>query len=222
MAQGDLNDITQRIRANLPLTWFGHGLTPILNAIVAGLSTAWANFYTFYAYTALQARIRTASGGFLDIISVDFFGASLPRGNAESDTSFRARIISTLLQPKGTRWAINNALVTLTGRVPLIIEPMRPADTGGYRAGGVGYSAGGCYGSLLMPYKALVTAYRQATAGIPLVAGYGISLGAYSTPSRGEYANISNSQQRVADAAIYAAIDATKPAGALVWTRISN
>lgn len=222
MAQGDLNDITLRIRANLPLTWFGHGLTPILNAIVVGLAIAWANFYALYTYIALQARIRTASGGFLDIISVDFFGASLPRGNAESDTAFRSRIISTLLQPKGTRWAINNALVTLTGRVPLIIEPMRPADTGGYRAGGCGYGAGGAYGSMLMPYQSLVIAFRQAATGIPNVAGYGIPTGAYTTPSQSNYATISALQQAVADAAIFAAVDAAKLAGTQVWMRLNN
>jgi hypothetical protein len=218
---GDINDIKQRIRSALP-PWFGNGSTPILNAIVAGLATAWTNIYSLCQYIAQQTRIKTASGGFLDIVSVDFFGNALPRGNGESDTSFRARILSTLLQEKGTRWAIYNALFILTGRAPLIIEPSRPADTGSYRSGGAGYSAGGAYGSLIMAYQAFVVAYRQSSSGVPNIAGYGVSTGAYGIPSQGEYVPLSSVTMAVQDAALFAAVDAVKPAGTAIWMRLSN
>jgi hypothetical protein len=220
MATGDLQDFIARLKSTIP-RWFGADLAPILNAVLAGLATAWAGLYSLYLYAAQQTRIRTAAGGWLDLASADFFGSSLPRLANELDTPFRVRILAALLQEKGTRLAIYNAIYHLTGRSPLIFEPMRPADTGGYRLA-VGYGAAGAYGSMSMPYQALVTAYRQASAGIPLVAGYGISTGAYRIPSRSDYASIGSIQQVVSDASIYAAVDAVKPAGTQVWVKISN
>lgn len=216
---GDQNDFIARIRATLP-RWFGD-VPQVITAVLTGLAMAWAGVYSLYSYAAQQARIRTASGVWLDLAAADFFGTSLPRQSGEQDTPYRLRILAALLQECGTRLAITKALIQITGRTPLIFEPMRPADTGGYRLA-VGYGAAGAYGSMSMPYQALVTAYRQASAGIPLVAGYGISAGAYRTPSRSNYANIGSIQQVVSDASIYAAIDAAKPAGTQVWVKISN
>lgn len=80
----------------------------------------------------------------------------------------------------------------------------------------------GAYGSLLMPYQALVTAFRPSGGGIPLVAGYGVSTGGYSTPSRADYASIGDMQLNVGDAAIYDAVDRAKPAGTVVWVSVQN
>lgn len=83
-----------------------------------------------------------------------------------------------------------------------------------------GYGAAGAYGSILLPYQAFITAFRPNGQGLPFVSGYGISTGAYSTPSRSTYGQLSGGD--VTDADIYAAIDATKPIGTVAWTRISS
>jgi len=73
-----------------------------------------------------------------------------------------------------------------------------------------------------MPFQCFVIAYRPTGTGIPNVAGYGISTGAYGTPSQADYASLSNIQGSVADADIYAAIEATRPVGTTVWAAIQN
>jgi hypothetical protein len=83
-----------------------------------------------------------------------------------------------------------------------------------------GYGVAGAYGSVLHPYQAFVTAFRPMGQGLPFVSGYGVSTGAYSTPSRSAYGQLSGGD--VTDEDIYAAIDATKPVGTVVWTRISS
>jgi hypothetical protein len=83
-----------------------------------------------------------------------------------------------------------------------------------------GYGVAGSYGSILLPYQAFITAFRPLGQGLPFVSGYGVSTGAYSTPSRSAYGQLSGGD--VTDADIYAAIDATKPIGTVAWTRISS
>lgn len=86
-----------------------------------------------------------------------------------------------------------------------------------------GYGVAGGYGSLLLPYQAFVTAFRpRSNVGIANVAGYGISTGGYSQASQAEYASMTMVSGGVTDSDIFAAIDAVKPAGTIVWTRISN
>lgn len=221
MATGDTADIIARLKARLP-RWFGSDSTSILDAVLTGIATAWASVYQLYVYVVAQARIATATGAWLDMVAADFFGSALARVGNETDAVFRKRILAALLRERATRASIRLAVLDLTGREPVIFEPARPADTGGYGVGGVGYAIGGGYGSVLMPYQALVTVYRPAGGGIPLVAGYGISTGAYRTPSRSSYASITDIQQDVPDAEIYAAIDAAKVAGTVVWTSIQN
>lgn len=226
MATGDQSDILQRLKGVLP-RWFGDG-TPILDALLQGLAWAGSFVYSLISYTGLQTRIKTATDGWLDMIAADFFGAALMRAANQSDASFRARIIINLMRERGTRNAIIRVLQDLTGRTPLIFEPARPADTGGYgQAQALAYGAAGGYGSLLLPYQGFVTAFRPAGSGIPYVAGYGGAVGApgpggYGIASRIQYGSLAMIQGSVADADIYAAIDSVKAAGTTVWTRISN
>jgi hypothetical protein len=221
MATGDTTDILARLRSALPRGWFGN--TPILDAVLVGMATALAEMYALYQYVAFQTRIRTATGLWLDIAASDFFGTNLPRLANEYDVQYRARILAALFVEQGTRNAIYYTLLRLTGRAPIIIEPARPADTGAYTAIGSGAAYGlaygivGRYGSIQMAYQALVQAKLPTTAGIPLVSGYGVSMGAYNTPSRLEYAQLANAQQNAAIAAIFQAVDAVKPAGTIVW-----
>lgn len=67
---GDTNDIVARLKARIP-RWFGSDSVPILDALLIGLATAWAGLYDLYTYVLLQARIKTASGAWLDIVAAD-------------------------------------------------------------------------------------------------------------------------------------------------------
>lgn len=220
MATGDQADFEARIKSTLP-RWFGD-THPYIDALIAGLANGWAFIYSLYAYAKLQTRIKTATDGWLDLIAGDFFGSSLIRATNQTDASFRARIIINLFRERVTRNAIIKVLQDLTGRTPLVFEPKRPLDTGAYGASILGYGVAGGYGSLLLPYQSFVTAYRQASSGIPYVAGYGVSTGAYSTASQAEWASLASIQGAVTDSDIYAAIDSVAPAGTITWTRIQS
>ena len=223
MATGDSQDVAARLRTVLP-PWFGDTPTsPLVGGVLAGLGTGHAAAYTLLQQVIQQTRIRTASGGFLDMIAWDFFNGRLVRKTAESDASLQARILAEIIRPRATRASVVRVLVDLTGRAPVIFEPTRPLDTGAYGVGAVtGYGVAGGYGSLSLPGQAFITAYRPATSGIPLVNGYGGPAGGYGLPSRMQYANLAMVQGSVTDADIYAAIDSVKPAGATLWTAISN
>jgi hypothetical protein len=221
MATGDQTDFVARLKAVLPGGWF-RDATPILDGVLNGIAWALSLVYGLAAYARLQTRIGTATDGFLDLISLDFFGSKLPRKPQEMDSAFRARILSQLFLEKATRRGLIRVLQLLTGRTPLVFEPARIADTGAYSTNTMGYGVAGAYGSLALPFQAFVMAYRPTGQGIPFVGGYGSSVGAYSTPSQLEYANPSLIQGVVQDADIYAAIDAVKPAGTIIWTRISS
>jgi hypothetical protein len=131
MATGDQQDMLGRLQALLPRGWFGDA-PPILTALLTGFAAIFANVYAVLAYAKLQLRIATATDGWLDIISADFFGSTLPRRTGESDTAFRNRITVNLFRERATRKAVVQVLTTLTGRAPIIVEPRRPLDTGGY------------------------------------------------------------------------------------------
>lgn len=224
MATGDSNDVFARLKAALPQRWFGStsDSMPVVDSVLAAATTALSFIYSLYAYAVLQTRIKTATDSWLDLIAADFFGTSIQRKANQSDASFRATIIANMFRERATRNAIIKVLQDLTGRTPKIIEPKRPADTGVYGGPLIGYGVAGAYGSLQMPYQAFVQAFRPLGSGIPSVAGYGISTGAYSTASQAEWASLSMIQNAVTDADIYAAIDSVRPAATIVWTNISS
>jgi hypothetical protein len=221
MAVGDQNDMVCRIKALLPNGWFADK-TPILNGVLNGIGWALAFVYGLISYAALQTRIATATDGFLDLISFDFFGTTLPRKPQESDTAFRTRIQAELFLERVTRPGMIKALQLLTGRTPVIFEPARPADTGAYNTNTMGYGVAGAYGSLQLRAQAFVIAYRPSGSGIPNIAGYGVSTGAYNTPSQAEYTSLTQIVGSVTDADIYSCIDSVKAAGTTIWTRLSN
>jgi hypothetical protein len=216
---GDSSDFLTRIKALLPNGWFS-GSTPILDAILAGISSAFASVYSLIAYARLQSRISTATDGFLDLISLDFFGTTLPRKAQESDLSFRNRILSELFLERGTRNGLIKALTLLTGKAPLVFEPWRPLDTGAYNQGILAYNVAGGYGSYALSYQAFCVAYRPTGQGIPNVAGYGNPQGAYNTGSQIEYINPSMVNGAITDEDIYSTINDVKPEATIVWTSI--
>lgn len=132
MATGDQNDITARILATLP-PWFST-TTGTIGALIQGGAASLALVYELLTYAAQQTRIKTATGGWLDMISADFFGGGLLRVSGQPDSSFRARILIAMFRERGTRLALSKMLVDLTGRTPKIFEPARPMDAGAYGA----------------------------------------------------------------------------------------
>jgi hypothetical protein len=221
---GDANDMKARLSALLPLRWFPDA-TPVLSAALSGVSDGWAWLYSMLGYVKLQTRIATATDSFLDLISQDFLGATLPRRFGETDTSFRGRVQRELLRQRATRPALVNELVNLTGRTPVVFEPARPADTGGWGKV-LGYGAAGGYGSLMLPFQVFVTAFRPLGTGVPRVAGYGhipvvAAAGGWGTGTI-EYASLAMVESQVTDAEINQAISSTVPVAVTAWTRISN
>lgn len=228
MAVGDQNDIAQRLSAYLPTRWFGTVfdtlLLPFINAILQGIAVCLSFLYSLYAYAKLQTRLATATDGWLDLISADFFGNKLPRMSGELDGSYRGRIRAQLVQEKATRSAISQAVYALTGYEPQIFEPWRPADTGAYNSGqSLAYGMAGGYGSLKLPAQYFITAYRpHAAAGVSNVMGYGVPVGGYNAPSQIAYISMNDWNASVSDGAIYNAIAQATAAGVIAWTSIRN
>jgi hypothetical protein len=216
------------MRGVLPRRWF---VDPpptdqppsLLQALLSGFGSAWAAMYALVTRVELLSRIATATGVFLDIVSVDFFGSVLPRRPGEADDPFRLRIQQELFRPRTTRSSLDLVLNELTGRPPTIFEPVRPADTGGYGivdigywvGGGVGYSVAGGWGNLALRHNSFVTVQRPLGVGIPDLAGY--NTGGYSY-----YGDPFMVATPVTDANIFAAIVAVLPAGHIAWVRIEG
>jgi len=217
---GDQADMVARIKAVLPVRWFGDS-TPMLDGVLSGLASMWSWAYALLHYVQMQTRITTATGVWLDVIASDFFGMRLQRRAGQSDEAFRALIQGSLLRDHGTRQSIINAVQDLTGRIPVIFEPMRTSDTGGYSLGGVGYGTAGGWGNMFLPFQCFVTAYRPTGSGIALVAGWGCGIGAYGVGTI-EYASLEMVQGQVTDSDIVAAIADVVPVAAIAWTRIEN
>ena len=211
---GDSNDMAARMRAVLPPRWFGDS-APLLGAVLAGLGTGWSAIYNLVTTVQAQTRIATAGGAFLDLISADFFGIALPRRPREGDAAFRTRIDQALLRPRATRAALVLALTEMTGRTPVVFEPARTSDTGGYSVGGVGYGFAGGWGSLALPYQVFVTAYRPPGGGIALLGGYG-------TSGIAGYGDLSMITTAVTDADIQAEVVSVLPAATIAWMNIAG
>jgi len=216
---GTAADMLARLWQLLPLRWFAD-VSPVLTALLAGLSDTLAWLYAMLAYAKLQTRIATATDSFLDLISRDFFAANLPRRFGETDAAFRARIQAALLAPRATRPALIAALTALTGRAPVVFEPSRPDDTGAYGTA-LGYGVAGGWGSLLLPFQVFVTAFRPLGTGVPRVGGWGSGAGGWGGGAM-QYVSLAMVQSQVSDADIDAAIVGTVPVAVTAWTRISN
>jgi hypothetical protein len=203
-----------RLRALLPSGWFADE-APVLTGLLQGMGAAWACIYGLIQFVIQQARISTATGVFLDLISSDFFGNLLPRLGLEQDSAFLQRIKDELFRPRATRPALILALQELTGRTPIIFEPRLSSDTGGYTLGGVGYNVGGGWGNMSLPFQVFVTAYRPHGSGIALIAGYG-------TGGVPVYGDLTMEPPQILDAEIFSAIPPLLPAATVAWTRLSN
>lgn len=222
---GDQQDMVSRLKSVLPAQWFPDS-TPVLDSLMNGLGWAWATTYSLIQYARTQARISTAQGVWLDIAARDYFGCTLRRRALEGDEQFRGEIKRALVRDRGTRAAVNQVLLDLTGRTPIIFEPANPSDAGGYAGvngagGGVAYGGGGGWGSLDLPFQFFVTAFRPPGTGIAVVSGWCSGSGGYGAGAI-EYADLSMVQGQVTDTDINEGIAGVLPVTAIAWTRISS
>jgi hypothetical protein len=216
---GDTNDMLGRLKQVLPARWFSD-VTPILDALLTGLASAWSGLYALLGYVQTQTRIATATGIFLDIASVDYLGDALPRRVAEADAVYSQRIRDNLLKPSATRASLVQTLTNLTGRAPVVFEPLNATDTGGYNIN-LGYNTAGGYGSTNLPYQFLLTAYRPNSTPVSNAGGYGVGPGGYNNAPM-FYADTTEFAGTVSDSEIYATIAAVLPTSSIAWTQISN
>ena len=222
---GDQQDMLARLRAVLPARWFPDS-APVLDGLLSGLASGWAWAYQQLQYVKAQTRLATASDIWLDMIANDFFGGRLLRRTGQSDGAYRTRIQNELFRERGTRSAIVATLRDLTGRAPLVFEPARTADTGGYTSlsgsgGGAGYGCAGGWGSLVLPFQCFITAYRPIGSGISTVSGWGGPAGGYGRGTI-EYASLDMVQGQVTDDDIYAAVAGVLPVAVIGWTSITD
>jgi hypothetical protein len=219
---GQIADILTRLRATLA-PWFPPpAQSPVLQSVLTGQADQFNFIYQTLQFAANQTRIATATGGWLDLIAWDFFGARFIRRLGEVDSSFQVRIVKEILRPRQTRAAIAQMVTDLVGTAPIIYEPWNAGDNGGYGiATALGYGLDGSYGSLLFPNQVFVACLLPPGNGIPLIAGYGDPQNGYGAcGGLGEYSDNSKSQGVISLAEIYARISQVIAAGTIAWVDI--
>jgi hypothetical protein len=203
-----------RLRAALPRRWFADD-GAVLDTVLAGFADSWTWVQGLLDAVRAETRITTASAATLGRAALDFFGARLPRRGLEGDEAYRTRLLAALRRSHATRPALIAALEDLTGQTPVIFEPARPADTGGYGTTALGWGMAGAWGSLSMPFQCFVTVSRPHGGGIARCAGYG-------TGGPLVYSSLDQAPGRILDADIMRTVAEVLPAGTVAWTRIIN
>lgn len=208
-----------RLRAMIPSRWRGDD-TPVLDAVLSGPATVLQEAADRLAWVKLQSRLRTAEGAWLDQLAVDFLGGGVQREEGESDASLRTRIGIELLREKATRRAVIRAIEDVTGESPVVVEPGRPADVGGYGVAR-GYGVGGRYGSLRLPYQAFVIAYRPVAPGVPNVNGWGGTIAGWGR-GLGQWLSGREVADRIPEKRVMRVIARVMPAAGVAWVHFTS
>ena len=123
--------ILNRIIRLLPSRWWSTP-APIREAIIGGASDVLAQAQALFVYAKAQMRLATATGFWIDLFSYDYLGLTTQRRTGESDAAYAARVKKELVRERVTRSGMMQALLDLTGKAPIIIEPFRGGDVGGW------------------------------------------------------------------------------------------
>ena len=236
MATGDQQDIQRRLLSIMP-PWFPQGATPVLQAAFAACAWASSFVYGLIQYARQQARIATATGGWLDLIAYDFFQRAFVRPPGWSDAQMRTQIPFLILNPNGTRPGLIAGIETFTGRTPIVIEPWNTGDTGAWSDGsfqnfGMWWSDAGSWAELDLPSQLFINVFRPNSGGIANVEGWAtptdlVVSGGWSDGSFGtdfgavEWVDITDVPGQVTDSLIYQTVTNLMPAGTVAWTAIS-
>ena len=153
-------DFVARLRLALPVRWFADD-APVLDGVLSGLGAGWSALFGLLDAVRLLSRLRSVTGLYLDLAGTDYFGARLLRRVGEGDDPYRSRIVAALRRGRATRAAVIEGAAAAGGAV-LVFEPAQPRDTGVYGGPGLGWGVAGGWGSLSMPFEALVTVVTDA------------------------------------------------------------
>jgi hypothetical protein len=219
MATGDTNDVLARLKSVVP-AWFPQS-SPILDGVLSGFAQVGSWAYGLLQYTKAQTRIKTASDGFLDIALLDYFGNRIRRKLSQQDAVIRAEIPAEVLRERGTRAGMLKALLDLTGSPATIFEPGYAYDTGGYDSYSLAFDTNGGWGTYSLPYQMFITVVQPTGAGVPNVAGWDTTFGAWD----GGYSCFIDQSAitgTVTDQDIYDTIEATRAAGVTAWVNIGT
>lgn len=226
MAIGDENDVRSRLDQTLP-PWFNADETPVLDGLLSAYANIGSFLYSQSAYVELQTRISSATGDNLELIANDFFGPrNFQRYPNESDANYRNRIKASVLRERATRRGMVNIITMLTGFAPIIFEPSRGADCGGYNIGGMGYNVAGGW-SYVNPadsaYQCFITVFTPVISTIAYVAGWGIPTGAWTiSGTRSSWTDRFNFSDAVNEQQINQGINSTKVEGTVCWVRYQS
>lgn len=219
MATGDSEDMHGRLRKLIPPGWFSED-SPFLDAALEQCAAGLSRCYALYRYARKQTRLLTASDGWLDLSAYDFFGHQLRRWTGEKDEGYCRRIQNSLLRESGTRKAISESLLHLTGQAPDIFEPQRPLDTGGYNMPVNGYGHAGRYGSVMLPYQAFIQITMPPLDMHSSIAGYHCMPSGYSSKAWGAYMRAETVNRGLEEKSVFSAISSAKAEGTLIWVRL--
>lgn len=190
------DDFLGRLRVLMPDGWFPPTAgaateTPVLDAVLTGLGTGLARYHQLALYAGEQTRTITATDVWLDLASLDYFGAgALPRPVGASDAAYRAMILAAFFPARATRAAIIAAVEKSFSVTPTIFEPFNTGDSGAYGTGesptwrGMAYGAAGGWGSLALPAQYFITvpAPNVSQEGIGNIAGWSTKLSDLMAP----------------------------------------
>ena len=220
MAIGDTANINARLAKLLPSSWFSRSSNPILGAVTGAISDTFAQTYALIQFSKLQTRISTATGGFLDLIGLDYFGLRVQRKASQTDASWAKSIKAEIVRPRQTRASIVKAVNDLTNTPVTIFEPWNAGDTGGFGAAFAFGETAAAWGSTAYPYTVFVTAVEPVGAGIPSLSGFNNTWGGFGAGAFA-FADLSRVQGNVTNQNIYDAIEATRAAGVTAWVNIA-
>jgi len=84
---GQITDIVNRLIAASPPWVASPQSSPVFNAVLTATSDAFNFIYQYLQFANLQTRIKTATGGWLDLIAWDYFGSRFGRRYSSIQTT---------------------------------------------------------------------------------------------------------------------------------------
>lgn len=212
-------DMLTRQKAGLPRSWFPD-TSPVLDALLSGATAVFQGAYDLLLYVGQQSRLKTATGGWLDLAAYDFLGLRFRRRPGQTDDNFRAALIAEIFRERVTRRGIKKAVEDLTAVEARIFEPWNPTDCGGFDTGYLGWDMTGRWGAVDLPRQIFIALPQPVGAGIPNMGGFdGPGLGGYDTGAE-EWGDLRQVVGPVTDQNIYDTINATRAAGVTAWVAI--